>query len=511
MKLVFLYNKRFTPPPLRDAFSDWECAAEPAAACDVLLRWGSVDGADECAGTVLNRKQPLKNCLDKEKIFEFLKVNRIRKPRLVMPTPDSNYPVVAKRCNAATGAENAELVTDFHQALNSGANFFVEYINTVKKYNVYLFNLNVFLLTKKVAVRTNTRTGRNVSWEYEEVPGDLDRETQKISLLAQRAVHILGLDFAMVHAAIDTYGRPVVLDITPVPALSEYAAWLFRQQVDRFVDSRPEEVHRQGPALPPEKTVMIGADPEFVLRDRNTGQIVYPSDYLHREGRLGYDERSERREGLLFPLAEIRPEPDYCPVRLTGKMRVILETAASVFPPNLEWLAGSLQFEQYQTGGHIHFSNICLTSRLLRALDNYLGIPVMLIEDPATSARRRRQYGWLSSFRPKPHGGFEYRTPASWLVSPEITLACLSLAKIIATEYHSLPRDYFTDPNLQKAFYQSKKYYFYDIFRELWSDIQATSLFQLYGQHLTPITNLISARSHWDESVDLRKTWGILQ
>jgi hypothetical protein len=247
-----------------------------------------------------------------------------------------------------------------------------------------------------------------------------------------------------------------------------------------------------------------------MLRSSTTGELIYPSDFLAKEGNLGYDDRSERREGVFFPLAEVRPAPDLCPLKLTENIREILIRAATVLPPDAEWLAGSLHFEQYQIGGHIHFSNCEINSALLRSLDNYLALPIMLVEDPGNSIRRRKQYGWLGSIRSKTHGGFEYRTPGSWLLSPEYTKSCLCLAKIVSTDYQYLTKDYLVNPELQKAFYQSKKYYFYEIFNELWQDIRQTSLYHKYATYLSPLVDLIQNRSHWNENIDLRQSWGVL-
>ncbi|PKM47300.1 MAG: hypothetical protein CVV03_04040 [Firmicutes bacterium HGW-Firmicutes-8] len=505
MNLVFLYNSQFADSALIKAFKDSVLTTKPVTGGNVLLRWGNPNGADENARVVLNRKQPLKNCLDKEKIFEILRINRVRRPRFVVPKPDSHYPLIGKYFNSTNGLPQEKLVTDFSEALNSGADFFVECINTLKKYNIYLFNLHVFYMTKKVPVKTNTRKQPLPMWVYEEIPLDLDRDTLKVWQLAQRAVHLLGLDFGEVHAGIDALGRPVILDVSPVPFFPPSALELFFEHVMNFIASETTN-----PAARKESAVLLGADPEFVLKDTQTAQLAFASAYLNKHGCLGYDERSERREGCLFPLAEIRPKPDPCPIKLTENIRSILGKAVSLIPDHIEWLAGSLHFEKYQIGGHIHFSNLDLSSRLLQALDNYLAIPIMLIEDPVTSSRRRKYYGWLGSVRIKPHGGFEYRTPASWLVTPDITRGCLCLAKIVASEYIVLRKDYFIDPDLQKAFYQCKKHYFYDIFKELWEDISNTTLYAEYARHLVPLTDLISANSHWDEKMDLRKSWGLL-
>ncbi|WP_418790445.1 putative amidoligase domain-containing protein [Phosphitispora sp. TUW77] len=509
MRLAFLYDKRLTQPELLNAFDGCIATTCPVTDCTVLLRWGNPEGPDNISQAVLNRKQPLKNSLDKEKVFDILKLNRIRRPRFVSPSPASPYPLVGKWNNLTSGNGREAVIQTYDKALVSGADFFVEHVNTVKKYNIYFFDLNSFWVTKKVAVKTNTpRNNITPSWVYEEIPLDLDRDTVKTCLLAQRAIYILGLDFGMVHAAIDTKGRPVILDITPVPVLPLKAINLFSGQVKKFTADITRQITDSGSLL--DNRIVLGADPEFMLKDPKTGKIVYPSDFLSMDGPLGYDERSENRAGRLYPLAEVRPVPDQCPLNLVKKIKGILKQAVSLIPPDIEWLAGSLPFENYQIGGHIHFSNIGINCRLIRALDNYLAIPLMLMEDPGKSSKRRRQYGWLGSIRPKPHGGFEYRTPGSWLVSPEMAEGCLCLAKIVATEYRLLTRDYFSDIELQKAFYQSKKYYFYDIFNEIWEDLKKTQLFSKYSTYLNPIADLINRGGHWDETCDIRKSWNLL-
>lgn len=510
MNRVLLHDRKFTYSMLTKTFNDIaNIEEEPPVKCDLLIRWGSVKGEDTEARIVLNRKTPLKNCLDKEKTFDILRINRIRRPRFVIPSPDSPYPLIGKKFNSC-GKSDERIVQNYQEAIFSGANFFVEHLNLLKKYNIYVFDCNVFYLTKKIPVKTNSDKISN-HWEYEEVPKDLDYETLKVCSFAQRAVYILGLDFALIHAGIDLRNRPVVLDVTPVPQIPAPALKKFAKMIREYpgineLDSGlPAALLNQS-----EPDVLLGADPEFVLRDTQTGNMIYPSDYLSKEGPIGYDERSERRQGLLYPLAEVRPKPDYCPIRLTDNIYFLLRKAASILPPKVEWLAGSTHFGQYYVGGHIHFSNINLNYRLLRALDNYLGIPLFLIEDPATSVLRRRQYGWIGSFRYKNHGGFEYRTPGSWLVSPDIARATLCLAKIISSEYPKLTRDVFTDTSLQKAFYQGKNFYFYDIFSELWEDLKKTTLFSKYYNYLAPLANKIEIGDHWDENQDIRKSWGLI-
>lgn len=498
MERVLLYDKKFINTSLARIFKDFSINEDPADKCQLLLRWGNLKGEDHHASSVLNRKLPLKNGLDKEKVFEILRINRVRRPKFVVPGPESPYPLVAKPLNVTTVKSQEKIVRIFSELPKSGAYFFVEHLNLLQKYKAYIFDFNLFCLAKKVRVKTNSQK-IEPRWEYEELPKDLDKETQKISILAQRALYVLGLDFGLVHMGIDVKGRAVVLDVTPVPYMSLSIGERFLKLVNK---------HHKGT---PKRDVLLGADPEFILRNSTTGKIVYPSDFIKKEGVLGYDERSEGRAGRFYPLAEVRPKPDFSPLKLTENIRSILVTAASIFPPDTEWLAGSVQFGQYHIGGHIHFSHIDLNNKVLRALDNYLGIPLFLLEDPDTSALRRRQYGWLGSVRYKSHGGFEYRTPGSWLVTPEITKATLCLSKIIATEYEKLPLDFFVDIGLQKAFYQGKKMYFYDLFHDLWRDIKRTVLYEAYQEHLKILPDIIERGEIWDEKNDFRKAWGLIK
>lgn len=518
MNSVFLYDNGITDRSLLQTFSDFIPSVQPVKSCDVLLRWGNPHGPDKNAKLIINRKQPLKNSLDNEKSFEILKTNKIRRPRFVNPGPESVYPIIAKYFDAnRVNPLKDKVVHNFNEAISSGADFFVEYINLIKKYNVYIYDMEVIHLTKKIAVKTNSSNART-TWVYEELPADLDQDCEKVCHLAKRALYVLGLDLGMIHAGVDVRGRAVVLDITATPSLPSPIDQLLYKKIQTVItqrftstindDNSETVINLSKVSRQPE--ILLGADPEFMLRDSLTGNIVYPSDFLKRDGVLGYDERSEQRQGRDFPLAEVRPNPESCPLKLTDKIHEILRMAASLLPAHIEWLAGSLQFENYQIGGHIHFSNVKLNSSLLRALDNYLGIPILLTEDPRTAARRRRQYGWIGSFRTKSHGGFEYRTPGSWLISPEITRSCLCLAKIVASEYHLLRRDYFTNPDLQKAFYQAKKLHFYDIFNELWEDITNTGLYKIYAGYLTPLTELINKGGQWNESDDIRKAWGLV-
>lgn len=482
--------------------SDFDHSPELTVTPQCLIRWGNLQGDDD-AEIILNRKPALKNAIDKEKAFSILKLNRIRRPAFVYLKPASRFPLVARSFWEDAGNSSIKLVRNYLEAIQSKADFFTEYVEIVKKYRAYVFDLKVLCLTKKIPVKSNTSFNKSGdAWQYEEIPQDMDADSQKAGALAIRAIYSLGLEFGEVFVGINPNGRPYVLDVKPVPGLTPQTTEKFKKALSVYIT---ESRHRQQVQA---GQLLLGADPEFILRDKLTDRLIYPSGFLPREGTLGYDERSERREGRLFPLAEIRPAPDSCPLRLVNKIRWTMDAGIKLIPyENIEWLAGSIHFARYQIGGHIHFGGIKITTQLLRALDNYLGIPVMLIEDPEKAAERRKHYGGLGSFRLEPHGGFEYRTPGSWLISPEIARAVLCLAKVVACENQVLKRDFFVDMELQRAFYQGKKNYFFDLFEDLWQDIRVTETFELYANELQLFPDMIDNHQCWDEHRDIRLAW----
>jgi hypothetical protein len=176
---------------------------------------------------------------------------------------------------------------------------------------------------------------------------------------------------------------------------------------------------------------------------------------------------------------------------------------------NIKWLAGSRPFSGYSIGGHIHFSNIELNNHLLRALDSYLGFPLFLIENQTTAVKRRSRYGFLADIRTKDHGGFEYRTPASWLISPDITGAVLCLAKIVASNYLQLTKNCFITVDAQKAFYEGNQEYLRSQFDDIWSDIIKLDMYEAYKDELQIILEMIDDGNIWDEKEDIRKAWGL--
>jgi len=325
-------------------------------------------------------------------------------------------------------------------------------------------------------------------------------ENTKVAELARRVILLLGLDLGLVNIDFTARRRFKVVGVDPSPELREKdinkvvekISYLY--QLDRVVAA---------------KDIKLGADPEFMLANVKSGKMVSASQFFPREGQIGCDNiRVPNRQQR--PVAEVRPTPTYCPLDLTLNIRKCLDQAARMAPyRNLKWVAGSQPFAGFSIGGHIHFSNIKLDVALLRALDNYVGLASFLIENPGSAVRRRRKYGYLGEYRLKNHGGFEYRTPGSWLVSREIAAGILCLAKIVASRYYQLNKNYLNNAEAQEAFYKGDQDYFRELFAEIWSDIQRLDLYDDYAESLSIIPRMVASETVWDESQDIRKSWKV--
>jgi len=326
-------------------------------------------------------------------------------------------------------------------------------------------------------------------------------DNTKVAEIARRAVSLLGLDLGQVNIDFTARRRFKVVAIDPSPELREKD---FNKIVERIKKLSGIDWSMAG------VDIKLGADPEFMLANTKNGKMVSASQFFPRDGQIGCDNiRVPNRQQR--PVAEVRPTPAYCPMELTSNIKKCLDQASRIAPyRNVKWVAGSQPFSGFSIGGHIHFSNIKLDAALLRALDNYLGVTSFLIENPHTAVRRRRKYGHLGDYRLKNHGGFEYRTPGSWLVSREIAAAMLCLAKIIGSRYYQMTKNYLNNPQAQEAFYTGNQEYFRELFPEIWSDIQAIDLYDDYAEALQVIPRMVTSEANWEESQDIRKNWKVI-
>ncbi|QGQ96722.1 hypothetical protein EHS13_18470 [Paenibacillus psychroresistens] len=322
---------------------------------------------------------------------------------------------------------------------------------------------------------------------------------------ARKAVYALGLEFALVHIGILGRGDTVVIDVNPTPVLNQRLAQCYADEMNAFAT---ELRTVNPPYIARVKPILIGADPEFILRKPN-GKIVSADRFMGREGVVGCDAVVLSGHRIVLPLVELRPQPSTSPIILTHHIRNLMQKAQKMInEPELDWLAGAMPVKGLPLGGHIHFSGVEVNSMLLRVLDNYLALPLVLLESESIYHRRPR-YGFLGDFRRQSHGGFEYRSLPSWLVSPTVTVGVLSLGMVIAHHYLELQQRPLRLLEVQRAFYQGAKDRIKPHIEKLWLDIKQTTTYLKYQKELNRLFQMILLKEDWQEEQDFRKNWRI--
>nr|WP_275983803.1 hypothetical protein [Paenibacillus hamazuiensis] len=320
---------------------------------------------------------------------------------------------------------------------------------------------------------------------------------------AVKAIYALGLDYGIVTVGIEDAKSPVrVLQVEAVPDLDERLAELFAAAIVRYEQGLEKEAYLQG------TPVKLGMDPEFVLRDAS-GEIVFADRFMDKDGRVGCDSLILPDLRKIFPLAELRPSPSEDVRQLVINLQKTMRLAAGkITDPHLEWLAGGMPVPGFPLGGHIHFSSVWMNVHLVRALDNYVALPLVLLEDVSTRGRRP-QYGCLGDVRRKSYGGFEYRTLPSWILSPTVTKGVLALAKLVATHYLELSRQPLQNVDIQTFYYTGDKKQLRSTVTLLLKDIRETSSYPQYEKYLQPFKELLLRMEPWKEQEDFRKRWKI--
>jgi hypothetical protein len=330
-----------------------------------------------------------------------------------------------------------------------------------------------------------------------------DKVSTRACWLGARALQALGLDYGLVSLGLGPKGVVHVIDVTPSPVLEGRMLELYARAINEFMD-REERLSLTGI-----QQVTLGTDVEIMLRNQE-GKLVLASTYFPRKGRVGCDDRSIAYDGKRLPLVELRPEPNADPLTLISNLRETLaEGVRKINRPKVEWRAGSMPFRPYCTGAHIHFSNVPLSSHFAKVLDNYLGIFLMAVENPVTAQLRRPKYGALGDIRQKNYGGFEYRTPASFIVDRGVTTAAFCLAYLIALYHRELPWFDIYDVGAQIAFYQNDVNTLWPIMQRNMERIRNLPLYDRYQEQIEVLFDMISNRKTWNENLDVRDIWGI--
>ncbi|NLO22429.1 MAG: hypothetical protein GX119_10605 [Syntrophomonadaceae bacterium] len=388
-----------------------------------------------------------------------------------------NTPQAIKRCS-----DRDKLVSIMK---SNGINAGVEESAASKIYEVLVFDMKIIFIRQKVG----SKSGNKIRYMRE-------NQKTKVAEIAKKALLLSGLDVALIRIQLNSRKRLQFIFAESSPGLRDKDISVLLDELDRIYNYKKKEVK-------------LGADPEFMIINNRTGKLVSASHFFPVQGLVGCDNiRLPNRQQR--PIAELRPKPEKSPLQLAANIRYALVRASSMAAySNVKWVAGSHPVSGYSIGGHIHFSNVELNAALMRALDNYLGLLVFLIEKPHTACKRRKKYGLLGEYREKSYGGFEYRTPGSWLMSQKIAMGVLCLAKIVASNYMQLPNNYLNTAEAQEAFYSGNRDYFVQDFDQMWRDIERTQLYPKYAEEIDIIRWMIINDMQWDEKMDIRKGWNI--
>jgi hypothetical protein len=369
------------------------------------------------------------------------------------------------------------------------------HIKASRVYRAYMLDLNCLAIFK-----------RDQDFRFKLITSIPPNREKKLSRIAQRALYALRLHYGTCDIALDD--RAVILQVDPYPKIPSAITEVIARGINTYIEKMKLAFNKNQT-----NDIVLGADPEFVVKDQNRLQLRYASDHFPPSGSVGFDFMRLKVNGLdKHPTAEIRPHPSHCPKILLSNIRKELQRALYLLPDiNTCWLAGSAPHPGVYTGGHIHFSNLPFSVDFLKALDNYLAIPSLLMENARSARYRRQVYGFLGEYRTKEHGGIEYRTLSSWLTSPKRALITLCLAKIVATEYPHLKRDLLIDIESQMAFYNADKEYFRQKFPQLWNDIRSTKTYKEYVKDIEPVFRWVMERQQWKENKDFKTQWVLNQ
>ena len=269
---------------------------------------------------------------------------------------------------------------------------------------------------------------------------------------------------------------------------------------------------------------MVGADPEIRFKG------IRARDVVQFEGKFGTD-------GPGSAIGELRPDPKYCPINLAYEIESVLRSGYKAHKrlQGVDWLGGSYP-EGNAIGGHIHFDakhNDPTFTIILDALDKLLAPVVLMLENQESANNRRNGtgYGKLAldargktngdgrGYEVKGYGGFEYRSPASWIVSRQITTGVLCLGKVIAFECYNMKHNRHLERQLKcierndnfiNSYMSANKKYFNPIIPTIHRIISTFALFPRYEKYINVLFQLVYQNRDWNETMDLKKRWQII-
>lgn len=315
---------------------------------------------------------------------------------------------------------------------------------------------------------------------------------------AVRASYCLGLTISCVGFNYVGGGAIVIDNVDPAPEISDKQV---RHRIKKMLKEQEKKrsLNREGAAQP-----MFGADIEFLICSRQ-GRLISAERLLPRQGRAGAD-AIYYRDRVVYPVAELRPEPAEDARRLFEQLIQVMQLAEVRMPrTDFVWLSGGMPKQGYPLGGHLHFSGIELDIELLRVLDNYLLLPLALSESDQ-SRQRRSRYGNPGDVRKKSYG-FEYRSLPSWILSPDLAKGVLALTELIAKHYLDFNMRPMLREPVARAFASGNKTLLRKIVNRLWEDISQVDGYPKLKADLEPFMKQLLNQEEWEDGRDIRTGW----
>ncbi len=375
----------------------------------------------------------------------------------------------------------------------------------VKLFTIPVFHLKALAVFQHQTGAMYSHPQVHVVSTFEEVNQTSNQRFRYLSRKAIRAIYALGLDFGLVQLGLNDQGKAVIVKVDPAPKLTSQLSNLYAEAIQEHV----EMMSGTSASRALEGSLLVGMDPECILVNPD-GKVVPADRFFEKKGRVGSDSIVLEGRAVVYPLLEFRPQPAASPDILLSHLEQLMHSAHQKLQKHgdFQWLAGGSPRRGIKLGGHLHFSGRPLDSRWLRALDYYLALPLVMLEDSSTSGRRPK-YGFLGDHRTKHHGGFEYRALPSWIVDRDLTHSVVCLAFIIAQEYRVLQSDMLLDLTLIEAYYKGDKYTLRIYTQQIWMRIEQLKGYEMYRHQLRKFKDRLFHQQSWNEQRDLRESWGI--
>lgn len=183
-------------------------------------------------------------------------------------------------------------------------------------------------------------------------------------------------------------------------------------------------------------TFLVGCDPEVAVLGQD-GEPMVINTLIRKDGQVGYDHGGR--------VLEFRPKPYKGTYTLVKELKKLVEQARTTTKlGDYKWKAGAVVrgSNRHDTlGGHVWIDlspYATVHNKRIQSLDKVTELLERLEILPRQDCitRRRGSYGKfgdvriLDGNRPR----FEYRTMPSWMFSPQVAFACLTLCKLVAAE-----------------------------------------------------------------------------